>query len=296
MFGDLTDVPGVRVGHWTDFEARTGCSVVLAPDKGAVTSVSVRGAAPGTRETDALAPDATVQVAHAVVLTGGSAFGLAAADGVMRRLAERSVGVPTPGGPVPIAPAAVLFDLTVATARPDASAGYAACVAAEAGTECGSGRIGAGTGAIVGRLFGSPVPGGLGTASLRLPSGGTVGAVAAVNAIGDVVDEAGEVLAGADTVARLFGAAPPDPPLPGTATTLVVVATDLRLDKVQAHRLASVAHDGLARAIRPVHTAYDGDTVFAMSTGLVEPAEGEEVVLQAATVEVVAAAIRAAVS
>src|SRR3954469_18408526 len=153
MAGDLTDVPGILVGHWTDAVGLTGCTVVLLPDAGAVASVDVRGAAPGTRETDVLQPDNQVQVAHAVLLTGGSAFGLAAADGVMQRLSERAVGVPTPGGPVPIVPAAVVFDLTAGSpaARPVAASGHEACVSAEAEGPCGSGRFGAGTGATVGK-------------------------------------------------------------------------------------------------------------------------------------------------
>jgi L-aminopeptidase/D-esterase-like protein len=246
---DITDVPGVRVGHWSDVSARTGCTVVLLPDEGAVTSVDVRGAAPGTRETDLLAPDHQVQVAHAILLTGGSAFGLAAADGVMGWLEERGAGVPTPAARVPIVPAAVLYDLAVGRAdvRPGPAEGRAAAEAALAGRPCGAGVVGAGTGATVGKLFGEPVAGGLGTASVALPGGGTVGAVVAVNAVGDVVDEDGSLLAGAGTVGRLLTEVPPAPPV-GSATTLVVVATDVGLTKTQAHRLAVVAHDGLAQA------------------------------------------------
>jgi L-aminopeptidase/D-esterase-like protein len=297
MAGDLTDVRGLRVGHWTDEVGLTGCTVVLLPDVGAVTSVDVRGAAPGTRETDVLHPDNQVQVAHAILLSGGSAFGLAVADGVMQRLEERGIGVPTPGGPVPIVPAAVVFDLAAgsAAARPDAGSGRAACLAAEEGGPCGAGRIGAGTGATVGKLFGSPSPAGLGTASLRLPGGGTVGAVAVVNAVGDVVDEDGKVLAGPGTVQRVLADGPPQAPPIGTNTTLAVVATDVALTKVQAHRLAVTAHDGLAHAIRPVHTAYDGDTVFAVSTGSHPAGDTSLLLLQAAAVEVVAQAIRSAV-
>jgi L-aminopeptidase/D-esterase-like protein len=292
MAGALTDVAGVRVGHWTDLERRTGCTVVLLPDEGAVAGVDVRGAAPGTRETDLLDPSNQVQVAHALLLTGGSAFGLGAADGVMRRLEERGIGVPTPAGPVPIVPAAVLFDLKPEVrARPDADAGYISCVDAERGEPCQSGRIGAGTGATVGKLFGNPSPGGLGTASLRLPGGGTVAALVAVNAVGDVVDDDGSVLAGPGSVGRLLADGAPTPPT-GTNTTLVVVATDVTLTKAQAHRLALVAHDGVARSIRPVHTAYDGDTVFAVSTSHVGCAPGTELVLETAAVEVVADAIR----
>ncbi len=187
----LTDVPGIRVGHWTDVDARTGCTVVLLPEEGAVASVDVRGAAPGTRETDLLRPEATVPRVHAILLTGGSAFGLAAADGVVAHLESRGVGTPTPAGPVPIVPAAVLFDLAVGSAsvRPDAEAGRAAVREAEEGRPCTSARVGAGTGATVGKLFGDPVDAGLGTASVALPSGAVVGALVAVNSVGDVVAE-----------------------------------------------------------------------------------------------------------
>ncbi len=296
MSGDITDVPGVRVGHWSDVTARTGCTVVLLPDEGAVTSVDVRGAAPGTRETDVLAPDNQVQVAHAVVLTGGSAFGLAAADGVMGWLEQREVGVPTPAGLVPIVPAAVLYDLATGRAdvRPGPGEGRRAAEAALAGLPCGSGVVGAGTGATVGKLFGEPVPGGLGAASVALPGGGTVGAVVVVNAVGDVVAEDGTLLAGAGTVERLLAEAPPAPPV-GASTTIAVVATDVVLTKTQAHRLAVVAHDGLAQAIRPVHTAYDGDTVFATSTGRVTPADASLLTLQTAAVVALARAVRRAV-
>jgi L-aminopeptidase/D-esterase-like protein len=300
MTGDLTDVTGIRVGHWSDPVGLTGCTVVLLPDEGAVAGVAVRGAASGTRETDLLDPGAMVPGVNAVLLTGGSAFGLAAADGVMRRLEERGVGLQTAAGPVPIVPAAVLFDLTVgsASARPDAAAGYAACVAAEADAPCGRGSVGAGTGARLGKLFGpdEAAVGGLGTASLRLPGGGTVGAVVAVNALGDVVDTDGRVLSGRGTAARLLAEGMPAlPPVGGTNTTLAVVATDLALTKAQAGRLASVAHDGFARAIRPVHTSYDGDTVFAVSTGRTEAPPEQLLVLETAAAEVVASAIRSAV-
>ena len=295
MTADITDVDGIAVGHWTDPAGATGCTVVLLPAEGAVTSVDVRGAAPGTRETDLLAPENLVPVAHAILLTGGSAFGLAAADGVMRRLEERGVGMPTPAGQVPIVPAAVLYDLSPGAARPDASAGYAAAVAAEAGGRCGSGAVGAGTGATVGKLFGGATPGGLGTSSRAMPGGGTVGVVVAVNAVGDVVAADGSMLAGAGTVERLIAhGLGPVPPL-GASTTLAVLATDLPLTKVQARRLATVAHDGLAHAIRPVHTAYDGDTVFVVSTGRGEATPAQLLVLEVAAVDVVASAIRSAV-
>jgi L-aminopeptidase/D-esterase-like protein len=297
----LTDVPGIRVGHWTDTEARTGCTVVLLPDQGAVASVDVRGAAPGTRETDLLRPEATVARAHAIVLTGGSAFGLAAADGVMRHLESRGIGTPTPAGPVPIVPVAVLYDLAVGSSstRPDAAAGRAAVLDAERGLPCADDRVGAGTGATVGKLFGSPADGGLGTAGTALPSGSVVGALVAVNAVGDVVAEDGSVLAGAPvpgTVARLLAGEAPGPPPPGTSTTLAVLATDAPLTKTQCHRLAQVAHDAFAQAIRPVHTGFDGDTVFAVSTGNGEPLDDVAfLVVQVAAVEVLARAVRSAV-
>lgn len=294
----LTDVPGVRVGHWTDTAARTGCTVVLLPAGGAVASVDVRGAAPGTRETDLLRPEATVAAVNAILLTGGSAFGLAAADGVVAHLEERGHGTPTPAGPVPIVPAAVLFDLAVGsrTTRPDAESGRAAIREAERGAPCVSGPVGAGTGATVGKLFGDPVAGGLGTCARVLPSGRVVGALVAVNAVGDVVDEGGAVLAGAGTVERLLTGPPPTAPVAGTNTTLAVVATDASLTKTQCHRLAQVAHDGLARAIRPVHTGFDGDTVFAVSTGDGQPVDDAAfLVVQTAAVETLAQAVRAGV-
>ena len=302
MSGDITDVPGIRVGHWSDTEARTGCTVVLLPDEGAVSSVCVRGAAPGTRETDLLAPGNSVPVAHAVVLTGGSAFGLATADGVMRWLDERGVGWPTPAGRVPIVPAAVLYDLAVGRpdVRPDADSGRAAAEAAVAGRPAGRGAVGAGTGATVGKLFGeeSQADSGIGTASTPLAGGHVVGALAAVNAVGDVIDGDGRVIAGAGTVERLLRQEPIGPPPEGTSTTLAVIATDVRLTKSQAHRLAVVAHDGMARAINPVHTSFDGDTVFVCSTAPAdapEPDVAAMLALEVIACETLAAAIRSAV-
>jgi L-aminopeptidase/D-esterase-like protein len=297
---DITDVPGLRVGHWTDPVGLTGCTVVLLPEEGAVASADVRGAAPGTRETDLLQPGRTVERVHAVLLCGGSAFGLAAADGVMSYLADRGVGVETPDARVPIVPAAVLYDLGSGSpdARPDATAGHRACIDAEPGSPCGSGRFGAGTGATVGKLLGPEhaVPGGIGSASLALPGGGVVGALAVVNAVGDVVAEDGTVLAGAAAsgveqrlLAEGLTAAPPF----ATNTTLVVVATDVALSRAGAHRLAVVAHDGLARSIHPVHTGLDGDAVFTVSTG---DREEEQVVLETAAVRVVAEVVRRAVT
>ena len=279
--GSITQVRGLEVGQFTDPRRPTGCSVVIART-GAVGGVDVRGAAPGTRETDLLDPANLVGVVHAVLLTGGSAWGLDAAGGVMRWLEEEGVGLyvgSAPGQVVPIVPAAVLFDLHVGDARirPDAAAGYAACQAA--GDEIAQGNAGAGAGATVGKLFGMPyaMKGGIGTASVTL-EGVTVGALIAVNALGDVVDPAaGTPIAGARTedgqqlrgsvVAALAG----DKPLAllaGANTTIGVVATDAPLTKAQCQRLADAGHDGLARAIRPVHTMSDGDTLFALSTGM----------------------------
>jgi len=274
----ITDVAGIEVGQFTDDRRPTGCSVVIARE-GAVAGVDVRGAAPGTRETDLLHPSNLVDKVHAILLAGGSAWGLDAAGGVMRWLEENGIGLPVHYGLVPIVPAAVLFDLPVGDARirPDAQAGYQACVAASRQAP-EAGNVGAGAGALVGKLFGIPgaMKGGIGSASLTL-GGVTVGAWVACNALGDVVDPAtGQVLAGArtddgralrDIRRAIIAGESPRPLLAGTNTTLGIVATDAILSKAQAHRLAQVAHDGLARAINPVHTMSDGDTVFAMGTG-----------------------------
>ncbi len=294
---DITDVPGVRVGHWTDQVALTGCTVVLTEPGGAVASGDVRGAAPGTRETDLLAPGRTVERVHAILLSGGSAFGLAAADGVMAYLRERGIGQRTPHAVVPIVPAAVVYDLGVgsATDHPDAAAGRHACVDAEPGSPCGSGPFGAGTGATVGKVLGPEhaVTGGVGTHAVALPGGGVIGALAVVNAVGDVVGADGSVLAGVGSVPTLLRDGMTLPPAWGQNTTLAVVATDVALTRTQAHRLAVVAHDGLALAIRPTHTSFDGDAVFTLSTG---EQQEQPVVLETAAVEVVAAAVRAAVT
>ncbi|HEU5327652.1 MAG TPA: P1 family peptidase [Thermomicrobiales bacterium] len=281
---DITAVPGVQAGHWTDRERLTGCTVVLT-EGGAVAAVDVRGAAPGTRETALLAPGRTVDRVHAVLLAGGSAFGLAAADGVMAWLRERGAGFATAAGPVPIVPAAILYDLALGVpAHPDAAAGRAACEAAQAAESLAQGNVGAGTGATVGKLRGldGAVKSGLGAASVRLPLGAagevTVGVVAAVNAFGDVCDPAsGAIVAGTrareggwlNTFDALRAGLPVTAPAEaaaGTNTTLAVVATDAPLDGSTAYRLAQNAHDALARAIRPCHTPFDGDTVFALST------------------------------
>ena len=266
----IRDVPGIRAGHWTDAERRTGCTVVLAQDEGAVAGVDVRGAAPGTRETDLLRPTALVERINAICLAGGSAFGLAAADGVMRRLAERGIGFATGVRPVPIVPAAILFDLGVGDpdAFPDADAGYRATIAAEENAGALEGRVGAGTGATVAKLGGveGARDGGVGSAARRLPGGATVGALVANNALGDVYARDGRPLAAA-------AAAPLPPPM--VNTTLVVVATDAPLDRAQCRRLSEIGHDAMARAIRPAHTMFDGDVVFTLSTGNGSPSSPE---------------------
>jgi L-aminopeptidase/D-esterase-like protein len=280
--GSIVDVPGLRVGHFTLAERLTGCSVVLTPD-GAVGAVDVRGAAPGTRETDLLDPSNLVDKVHAVLLSGGSAFGLDAATGVVRWLEEQGIGFETGYGRVPIVPAAVLFDLPVVregdnpTARPNAEAGYAACEAASTAPPA-AGNVGAGAGACVGKLFGLDrcMKGGIGNASVRVGPW-VVGALVACNAVGDVIDPAtGQILAGArtadgqnllDTQRAFLQGERSNRPLPGTNTTIGVVATNATLTKAQAKRLAMSAHDGLARSIRPAHTTLDGDTLFALATG-----------------------------
>ncbi len=284
--GSLTDVPGLRVGHFTDRRRPTGCTVVIA-EAGAVCGVDVRGGAPGTRETDLLDPVNSVQAVHAVVLSGGSAFGLEAATGVVRYLEEKGIGFPAGAAKVPIVPAAILFDLAVGNwkIRPDAAAGYEAARAASAGPVA-EGSIGAGAGATVGKTvgFAGAMKGGIGSACLSHRSGAVVGALVAVNALGDVVHpESGRVLAGArdehgrlrGTIATVLAGETPGKPLGGQNTSIGVVGTNVALTKAEATKVAQMAHDGLARAIRPAHTPWDGDTLFALSTGAVrleEPA------------------------
>jgi L-aminopeptidase/D-esterase-like protein len=256
-------VAGVRVGHFTDLEGATGCTVVLAPPEGAIAGVDVRGTAAATLATEALRPGGLVERAHAVLLTGGSAFGLAAGVGVLQWLEERGIGFEIGPVRVPIVVGAVLFDLLCgsSTARPDPDAGYAACEAAADGP-VGEGSIGAGTGATVGKQFGTEwsTKGGLGTASTRIGRA-TVGAIAAANSVGDVIDPTtGGVVA---TNRKQAGEASPAPP----GTTLAVVATDAELTREQATVVASMAHDGIARATRPSHALQDGDTVFVLATG-----------------------------
>ncbi len=274
----LTDVCGIKVGHFTDTRRPTGCTVVLTTD-GAVAGVDVRGAAPGTRETELLSPINAVEHVHALLLAGGSAFGLDAAGGVMRWLDERGFGVEVGPVRVPIVPAAILFDLWVGDPRirPDAEAGYAACEAASSEPPA-EGSVGVGAGASVGKLFGigRAMKGGIGSASVRI-GGVTVAALVAVNAMGDVIDpRSGDVVAGArsedgrsmiGSMQALLRGNVPAHLQPGGATTIGVVATDAVLTKAQASKLAQMAHDGLARSINPVHTLTDGDTLFALATG-----------------------------
>jgi L-aminopeptidase/D-esterase-like protein len=263
-------IAGVRVGHWTG--PSTGVTVLLTPE-GTVGSGEVRGGAPASRELALLEPDRTVARIDAVVFAGGSAFGLAAADGVMRFLAQRGVGFPSAGGPVPIVPAACVFDLAEhGSAAPGADEGYAAAVAADRDQEIATGRVGAGTGATVGKWLGREhaVAGGVGVAVGRCDDA-NVAALAVVNAVGDVVGRDGELVAGSTAMPDAL-AFPVDAPFEehGANTTLVVVVTDAAIDKLACHLVAQSAHDGLARALRPAHTRYDGDLAITLSTGAVE--------------------------
>jgi L-aminopeptidase/D-esterase-like protein len=281
VFGNLCDVPGVLVGHATDLEAFTGCTAVVFEEP-AVVGVDVRGSSPGTRETDRLGPHGTVRRTHALLLTGGSAFGLAAAEGVVRFLEESDVGLDIGVARIPLVSAAVLFDLVVGDpgVRPGPEMGYEAASSAKS-ADFAQGSVGAGTGATVGKVLGldGAMKGGVGSASVALEGGLVVGALAAVNAFGDVRDpRTGRVLAGPrledgtlgdtvellpEAVARMGW---------GENTTLGIVATNAALEKRHANKVAQMAHDGLARTIEPVHTTVDGDVVFAASAGEVEAA------------------------
>ena len=311
MTQSLSSIPGFRVGHWTNLDAGTGCTVILCPE-GAIAGVDVRGGAPGTRETALLSPTCMVEQVHAVLLSGGSAFGLAAADGVMRWLEEHGYGYDTGVAQVPIVPAVILFDLPVGRAdvRPDADAGYAACEAATDGP-VEEGSVGAGTGATVGKVLGfeQATKSGIGAASRTIRAhvaGGdahgpeiTVTALVAVNALGDVVDPAnGTILAGArqpgdnafvGTQAVLeAGLTQTMQEWRGGNTTLGVVSTNAALTKAGASKVAQMAHDGLARTIRPVHTMHDGDTIFALSRGQIPVDPG---IIGAIAADVIAEAV-----
>jgi L-aminopeptidase/D-esterase-like protein len=256
---------GIAIGHWTDVTGRTGCTVVLAPE-GAVGGVDVRGAAPATLGTDALRPGTLIDRVHAILLTGGSAFGLEAAGGVMRFLEEHEVGYELASVRVPIVAGAVIFDLPIGDpkARPDRDAGYAACAAATGDPSVGA--VGAGTGASVAKGGdGSQMrPGGLGIAGSRAGRA-TVAAVMVVNSVGGIWDDERHKWVAEFTVWDRASAL-----VPGTNTTIGVVVTDAELTKEQANRVATVAHDGIARAVRPSHTMYDGDTIFCLATGTVQ--------------------------
>ena len=275
----LTDIAGIRVGHATDLTAATGCTVILFP-QGAVAGVDVRGSAVGERELECLRPGHLVDRIHALVLAGGSAFGLEAAGGVMRYLEEQGIGFDTGVARVPIVPAAILFDLGIGDGkrRPDAAMGYAAAQCASA-DKVEEGSVGAGTGATVGKLFGvkQASKGGLGTTTAELPGEVLVSALVVVNAYGDVRDPAtGKIIAGArrapdshefaDMSAQMKQGVT-RPGFGALSTTLAVVATNALLDRAQASKLAAMAQNGLARAISPVHTLFDGDIVFALSLG-----------------------------
>lgn len=275
----IVDVPGIKVGHAQDEKALTGVTVVLA-EEGATAGVDVRGSAPGTRETDLLKPENLVQQVHAICLCGGSAFGLDACSGVMQYLGERGVGLDVGVARVPIVPGAVIFDLAIGEAgvRPDRNMGYRAARAASRETVA-EGNVGAGTGATVGKLAGMQraMKSGLGTSSLSLPNGLVVGAIVAVNAVGEVRDpESNQLLAGARDddgrikESRLWLREQLTPGFPGTNTTIAVVASNANLNKTQANKVAQIAHNGLARTIHPVHTMNDGDTIFALATGGVD--------------------------
>jgi L-aminopeptidase/D-esterase-like protein len=313
----LTTVTGIKVGHHTLTERPTGCTVILT-EAGAVAGVDVRGGAPGTRETDLLNPLNMVQKVHAIVLAGGSAFGLDAASGVMRYLEEKGIGFDAFVAKVPIVPAAILFDLGVGNSpkiRPTAECGYAAAQAATDGPVV-EGNVGAGAGATVGKTGGPArsMKAGIGSAAIALPNGLVVAALVAVNAVGDIIDPAtGRVVAGVRNAdgkgfadarvlvrAGALGRRDPDfdrkkpgadtPPRPGENTTIGVVATNAVLTKVEATKVAQMAHDGYARAISPVHTPGDGDTIFALATGTLA-GEGNASLVGALAAEVMADAI-----
>lgn len=277
---------GILIGHWSDQVAGTGCTVLLAPE-GAMGGVDVRGGAPGTLGTDALRPGTVADRVHAILLTGGSAFGLAAADGVLRHLEEHGAGLPFGSARVPVVAGAVIFDLMTGDpgTRPDRAAGYAACEAASG--QSAQGAVGAGTGATVAKAGGGPPrPGGLGIASAAAGDA-TVTAVMVANSAGGIWDDELHVwvapLAGRDAAAT---------PPPGANTTIGAVLTDARLTKEQANRVATVAHDGIARAVRPAHTLYDGDTMFCLATGAVAARPD---LVEAVAADVVARAIAAGV-
>ena len=304
--GSITDVQGVKVGHFTETRRPTGCTVLLF-EKGATAGVDVRGSAPGTRETDLLNPINTVQRVQAILLAGGSAFGLDAASGVVRYLDEHRLGYAVGDIVVPIVPAAILYDLGIGDPkiRPTAESGYKACQAATT-QRVVEGNVGAGAGATIGKLFGpkQAMKSGLGSASMRVgDTGVVVGAIVAVNAVGDVLDpKTGQIIAGArkpdgsgfvDSMARIREGYSVRADA-STNTTIGVVATNVALDKAQATKVAQMAHDGLARTIYPVHTPSDGDTIFAVTTGAI-PVRANHGAIGALAAEVMAQAVLRAV-
>ena len=297
----LSAVEGVKIGHHTLQERPTGCTVVLV-EAGAIAGVDVRGSAPGSRETDLLNPINLVEQVHAIVLSGGSAFGLDAASGVMRYLEERNIGFDTRVAKVPIVPSAILFDLGVGDPkiRPSADCGYRAATNATTGP-AQEGNVGAGAGATIGKLAGAgrAMKAGVGTTSITLPDGLTVAALVVVNAVGDVIDpSSGKIIAGlrtedgnglADSRTAIRKGAPLRARV-GQNTTLGVVATNARLTKVQASKMAQMAHDGLARALSPTHTPFDGDAIFSLATGTYK-GSSDMLTIGALAAEVVAEAI-----
>lgn len=296
--GSITDISAITLGHYTNKEAKTGCSVIIAKN-GAVCGVDVRGSAPGTRETDLMRPCNLVTHVNAIMLSGGSAFGLEAACGAMRYLASKGEGMKTLGGVVPIVGSAVIYDLeTGSFAFPDIEAGIAACEAASKDPEFG--LVGAGIGARVGKMAGKPSHGGIGSASIKLGNGVIVAAVFVVNAVGDIVDhKTGEILSGAvdekgnfiNSIASILDNNRVNKII-NTNTVIGVVATNARLNKEQANKMAQVSHDGIAMSVRPSHTMFDGDTVFAMAT---EEVDGDLTTILTLAAEVSARAIQNAV-
>jgi L-aminopeptidase/D-esterase-like protein len=298
---------GFAIGHWTDLQGATGCTVVLTPD-GTRGAGEVLGGGPGTREMTLLEPLGAAQRVDAVLLTGGSAYGLAAADGVMRWLEERGIGHPTPAGPVPLVPAAVVYDLATgdAAARPDPASGYTACEAAAPGVP-ERGTVGAGTGAAVGKLYGREraVKGGLGYAAARIGSGDTVAAVVVANSVGDVLDEKGGILAGprdpgggfASTAAALRELSePPDIwETRGRNTTLACIMTSASLDKTSCAVVARMGSAGISRAVEPAFTPVDGDCVICLASGSSQTPPFAPMLLGTAAAGVVAAALRDAI-
>jgi L-aminopeptidase/D-esterase-like protein len=272
----ITDVPGIMVGHYTDEKNITGCTVILCPSN-TVASCDVRGSSPGSRELAALAPDKQMQEIHAILLSGGSAFGLGAANGVMQFLVEKNIGYKTPWAVIPIVPSAIIFDLNIGSSSefPTSENAYTACRNASKTFEQGS--VGAGTGAVVGKWngFENAMKGGIGSAS-HTSGEVVVGAIAVVNSVGDVLESNGKTIAGARNNGKYFDGKERLEKFKNdhlltrnTNTTLVVVASNAKLNKIDTHRIAQRVHDGMARAIQPCHTTFDGDVSFALSTGQV---------------------------